>query len=123
MTVEAYDALIADAKLEIENCKKLIKTINGLSESMSNCVKELNCTASNLAQGVVINGVSQGKGVVEKSNTIDSFRKNMDAMVPALNARISELESDILGWESSKNSLIAYLASLVEKAKEKIFGE
>lgn len=116
MSVGDYDALISAAKIEIENCKSLISTINGLSSSLSNCVKELNCVASNLEQGLVIDGVAQGKTVAEKSSTIDSFRKNMDATVPELNARISQLESDIAGWEAAKQALIERLER--EKAQE-----
>lgn len=119
MSVGDYDALIAAAKEEIANCKSLISTIKGLSESMSNCTAQLNCVSSNLAQGLVIDGVAQGSGVADKANQIDSFRKNMDATVPELNARITQLESDIAGWEAAKQALIEYLARLEAEKNQK----
>ena len=37
-------------------------------------------------------------------------------------ARIKELEENIVAWENAKQSLIAYLASLAQKAKRKLTG-
>lgn len=109
MSVEGYEALIEEAKKEIECCKQMISIINSVNGNLSNCVNALYNSIGSLDAGLIVNGK------VESAPIND----NLCNSIGLIKVRIAELDENIVVWEKAKKSLLAYLASL----KEKIFGK
>lgn len=104
-------ALIAQAKAEIQSCNQSITQINKMSGSLTIVVSSLGCVATALEKGVVINGVPVGVDSINaKKNDIGNYNESLIALKGDLQARISSLEAAIAAWE-------AEIARLEEEAR------
>ena len=119
MTVADYDALISEAKKEIGYCRQMIPLINDINNNLSNCIKDLSSVVSSLKAGLIIDGVPQGSTIEEKTNVIKPSSDLLSGSIPLIEARIKELEGNIVEWERAKSSLLVRLASLFKKKSSK----
>lgn len=111
--------LIEKAKEEIEKCKNAKQDTVKIVEDSSNCVKELDCVSSNLAQGIVLSGKPLGNGVKDMTAKLNSFSKSMEANIAALDDRIKELENNIISYQKEIDALRAEIQRLAEEEEYK----
>lgn len=111
-TISELDGYIKNARIEIDNCKKLKEILEVIDLDILNCVKDLNYISDIIAEGLIIDGKPADGGIIKaRAEELSKYQNGqLKDCYDAATTRINILESNINSWEAQKETIRVKLA-------------